>query len=75
MKMLRSVCENCNFFSLRPADESQISDFITKLTAQIDIYEKQEAIYLYNSMNTNQLADFNESELDTASEDDEKSTV
>ena len=69
-KVLREICENCNFYNLRPTEESQFREFVEKLNSLIDEYEQQEAKQVLIEGN-DQVVEYHESELDTASEDDQ----
>lgn len=43
MELLRGICENCNFYSLRPTEDGQVRDYIVLLTRLIDEYERVES--------------------------------
>ena len=43
MKLMRGICENCNFYNLRPTVDGQIRDYVVLLTRLIDEYERAEA--------------------------------
>ena len=70
IKQLRAICENCNFYSLRPDHDDHIKRFVRQLTNLIDEYERQEAMQEQHGHGTQ--AEYHESELDTASEDEQR---
>ena len=40
---MREICENCNYYNLRPSDDTMVETFVKKLVRLIDEYERLEA--------------------------------
>ena len=68
---MQDICENCNFYNLKPENEQHVPYFVEKLNQMIDNYEKLEARQVkFETYRNGENSDFDEQELDTASEDE-----